>query len=202
MKSEQFWDKQSQRPDKIDKRFEKANAGIVKKTQQCLTKDGTVLDFACGRGRITAAVAPLVKKVYAIDTSSGMLSAARKKITDKNVQFLHTDIFDSRLKKGSFDAVLAFNILHLVENGEGVVQRIHELLKPGGFFISTTPCTKEGQSWWSIVFFVFSKLGMFPYARGFSFSALKGLLADSFKIVETETMDYNPPIYFIISQKK
>ena len=41
---------------------------------------------------------------------------------------------------GQFDAVLAFNYLHLVRDVPGTLRRIHALLAAEGLFISKTPC--------------------------------------------------------------
>jgi 2-polyprenyl-3-methyl-5-hydroxy-6-metoxy-1,4-benzoquinol methylase len=39
--------------------------------------------------------------------------------------------------------ILAFHVLHLLEDTQEVVQRMHELLKPGGLFVSATACMGE-----------------------------------------------------------
>ncbi len=58
----------------------------------------------------------------------------------KNVDFVQIDIYDIRYKKESFDVILAFNMLHIISNPQNILQRISELLKPEGLFISLTPC--------------------------------------------------------------
>jgi ubiquinone/menaquinone biosynthesis C-methylase UbiE len=45
----------------------------------------------------------------------------------------------------SLDGICAYSILHLVEDREGALRRIHRLLKPGGFFISSTVCLGESR---------------------------------------------------------
>lgn len=60
-----------------------------------------------------------------------ILGAEKRKIT--NSYFTHAAIFDERLKTEFFDAILAFNVLHLVEDTPQVLARINRLLKPGGF---------------------------------------------------------------------
>ncbi|NEW06798.1 methyltransferase domain-containing protein [Paenibacillus sp. SYP-B3998] len=57
-----------------------------------------------------------------------------------NINYAHSTIFDERYKKGSFDVILVFHVLHLLEDEHIVLQRINELLKPGGLLISATPC--------------------------------------------------------------
>ena len=48
---------------------------------------------------------------------------------------------DAALDAGApYDAALAFNLLHLIEDLPGTLRRTHDLLKPGGMLISKTPC--------------------------------------------------------------
>ena len=47
----------------------------------------------------------------------------------ENVYFAKSIIFDERHKKGSFDAIMAFNILHLLDNPDKAIKRINDLLK-------------------------------------------------------------------------
>lgn len=44
---------------------------------------------------------------------------------------------------GTFDVVLGFNVLHLVAVRDAVLQNVCRLLKPGGLFISKTPCLAQ-----------------------------------------------------------
>ena len=59
---------------------------------------------------------------------------------------------------GTFDGILAFYILHLLEDSQMVIQRINELLKPGGLIISVTPCMGK-KPFLNGIFSIFSKLG-------------------------------------------
>ena len=53
------------------------------------------------------------------------------------------DAFDASLVAGSFDVVMGFNLLHLVEDCPGYLARMHDLLAPGGLLIIKTPCLAE-----------------------------------------------------------
>ncbi|MBK7120872.1 MAG: methyltransferase domain-containing protein [Comamonadaceae bacterium] len=44
---------------------------------------------------------------------------------------------------GPFDAVLAFNVLHLLDDLDAATARCARVLKPGGWLISKTPCLRE-----------------------------------------------------------
>lgn len=53
------------------------------------------------------------------------------------------DLFDESLRPGSFDAVVACNVLLYLENRAEVLARIRELLRPEGMFLSATDCLGE-----------------------------------------------------------
>ena len=68
-----------------------------------------MLDFACGTGIVTFAVAPSVQSVRAIDVSGEMVRRAQEKVKAQvveNVTVTQTDLFDGCLAEGSFNAVL------------------------------------------------------------------------------------------------
>jgi arsenite methyltransferase len=48
-------------------------------------------------------------------------------------------------RSGSLDGICAYSILHLVDDRAAALAQIFRLLKPGGFFISSTVCLSE--SW-------------------------------------------------------
>jgi 2-polyprenyl-3-methyl-5-hydroxy-6-metoxy-1,4-benzoquinol methylase len=78
-------------------------------------------------------VADRVQSVHGIDLSQKMIAKASMKATDRqidNAQFSQTALLDATLKPGSSDAIMAFYILHLVDDPAQVFRRIfHELLK-------------------------------------------------------------------------
>ena len=56
------------------------------------------------------------------------------------LSFLAATAEDPALRAGQYDAVLAFNYLHLVRDLPGTLRLIHALLADGGLFISKTGC--------------------------------------------------------------
>ncbi|MBT3260401.1 MAG: class I SAM-dependent methyltransferase, partial [Deltaproteobacteria bacterium] len=72
-----------------------------------------------------------------------MINEAIKKISEKEakkVSFSQGNIFNSDLEEASFDKIVSYGVIHLLDDSEKVIRRIHELLKPDGLFISTTAC--------------------------------------------------------------
>jgi 2-polyprenyl-3-methyl-5-hydroxy-6-metoxy-1,4-benzoquinol methylase len=143
MKAEKFFDKMANQFDKRARNFEQPP---VEKTKKYLNLDDIVLDYGCATGTVTIGIADEVKKVQGIDISSKMIDMARKKADDcqiENIDFAQATIFDDGMNRESFDVILAFNILHFLEDTPQVIQRINELLKPGGLIISATSCMGE-----------------------------------------------------------
>ena len=68
--------------------------------------------------------------------------------------------------------ILAFSLIHLLEDAEKTMQWIHDLLKPNGFFISLTPCLGEKRFLRMLLLFVY-KLGILPYISCFKICELE-----------------------------
>ena len=204
-KSEKFWDKRSSGIDKRAKKHEQTYIKTTENTKHHLTSSDIVLDYACGTGIITNDIAGNVKEIHAIDISSKMIEVAKRKADKRNIEnitFTQSSIFDERFKQESFNVIVAFNILHLLEDTQKVMQQINKLLKPGGLFISTTVCVGEQKMVVSMFLLLLIKIGIAPYIRMFKISELEELIANGkFHIVETETLYHTSPTYFIVAKK-
>ena len=171
-----------------------------------LRPDDKVREFAGGTGIVTAAVAPHVASIRAIDISDEMVSRASAKMETlghKNVEVTQTALFDPSLPEGSFDAVMAFNVLLYVDNFEEVMDRIQKLLKPGGVFLSATDCLGWNFSKAARMKFWRSRTGKMPYVGFFSQKGLvKKIEQGGFTVLETENLFPSPPNLFVAAKKK
>ena len=208
--TEKFWDKVS---DNFDKRSQKENPAEIKALENIkhyLTVSDLVLDYGCATGTIAIKIADKVKKIVGIDISHKMIEAAKRKVIEgkiENIDFVQSPISDERFKRESFDVVLALNILHFLEDIQKVLKKINDLLKPGGFFISVTPCLGEKKSFLDILIFILvffqTKMGIIPYTRFFRISELEVFIANAnFQIIETESFHSPGAQYFIVAKKK
>ena len=207
-KTEMFWDMISNGFDKQakNKGLEQIHVKMVENAKKCLNICDIVLDYGCATGTVAIEIADKVKEIHGIDISSKMIGAAKRKAAERkieNIDFAQSTIFDERLKRESFDVVLALGILHLVEDRQKVIKRINELLKPGGLVISATECMGEKKSFITILLFLLMKIGLFPsMIRFFKVSELEDSITNgNFQIVQTESLAHSPVNYFIVAKK-
>jgi len=210
-KSIGFWDTASENYDKTEERFEYIHSKSRNNTKKNLKESDIVLDYGCGTGTTSCEFANLVKEIHAIDISPKMIEIAKEKADARrieNVHFLATDIFDARLKKDSFDTILAFNVLHTIPDPQGAVKRIDELLKPDGIFISVTPCLRDKMSLLvniQIQFVRFlCKIGVIPIPiRRLKSTELDVLIANgNFQAVNNEKIYKGASSYYVVAKKK
>ncbi len=209
-KSKKFWDQSASNYDNTEEKFEFIHSRSRKNTKRYLKDTDIVLDYGCGTGTTACEISGLVKSVRAIDISTGMIEIAKGKAATGgvvNVDFEQADIFDEEFENGSFDMVLAFNMLHTVPDPESVVQRTVELLKPGGLFISVTPCLGGKKSAFVslqiLLVRALLKLGVIPVPiRQLKSANLDDLMDDEgLQVIETEEIFKGASSYFMVAKK-
>jgi 2-polyprenyl-3-methyl-5-hydroxy-6-metoxy-1,4-benzoquinol methylase len=203
---EKFWNRMAGQFDKRAKQYELTHPETNGKIRKYLRDSDIVLDYGCATGRIAFELAPKVKMIHGIDFSHKMIDLAKRNADEniiENVDFTKATIFDEIFQRESFDVVLALNILHLVEDAGKAVQRIDELLKPGGMVITTTATMGELKIFIKIIIRLLIKTGLAPKIRFFKIPELENLLTGgNFQIIEAECLNRNKTEYFIAAKKK
>lgn len=98
-----------------------------------LDESWSVGDLGCGTGQLTEALAPFVSHVVAIDDSSAMLAAARRRLSSMtNVEVKSGRLESLPVEDGSLDAALLFLALHYVPEPAAAIAEAHRVLKPQG----------------------------------------------------------------------
>jgi ArsR family transcriptional regulator len=98
-----------------------------------LSREWTVADLGCGTGNASELLAPLVRKVYAVDQSAPMLAAAKRRLEGaRNVEFLAGELTELPLPAASCDAAVCVLVLHHVEKPEAALREMRRVLRPGG----------------------------------------------------------------------
>ncbi|HEY3112123.1 MAG TPA: metalloregulator ArsR/SmtB family transcription factor [Gemmatimonadaceae bacterium] len=98
-----------------------------------LDESWTIGDLGCGTGAVTQSLAPFVNRVIAVDESSAMLSAARKRLHGvDNVDIRNGRLEALPLADGEVDVALLFLVLHYVTDPARVIAEAVRVLKPNG----------------------------------------------------------------------
>ena len=134
-----------------------------------------------------------------------MIEIARNKAADRkidNVTFVQATPFDDVLVTTSYDAVLAFSILHLLEDTPAAIRRIGQLLKPGGLLISKTVCLADINPLWRVAIFIMRKLGLAPFVRILAADELESIISEQgFEVIESTIFDGVAMARFIVARK-
>lgn len=118
----------------------------LRRVQSLLSPHDSVREIGCGTGTTALRLAPFTRRLLATDVSAPMIAIAEEKLAAQPVaqlQFAVADADGPVAEPGSFDAVLAFNLLHLVSDLDGALGAAVQCLRPGGLLISKTPCIAE-----------------------------------------------------------
>jgi ubiquinone/menaquinone biosynthesis C-methylase UbiE len=205
-KLERFWDRIAKNYDKRSDKKQESLLKTIENIKRHLKPEDHVLDFACGTGEKALGVSVCVQSIRGIDLSPKMIERASMKATDRqieNARFSQTDLFDPTLRPGSYDAIMAFYILHLLDDPAQVFERIHELLKPEGRLICETPCLGEFSAMvgWLLAFV--GKLGVLPKVRCFRIAELESMISHgpSFQLVESELVNENQKHLFVAARR-
>ncbi len=132
-------------------------------------------ELGCGTGTTALTLASSLAELVATDISAEMISIAREKAKAQgiaNVSFEVGTTDDSAHADEAFDSVLAFNVLHLLADRTKALRGVHRLLKPGGLFISKTPCLNEMTFLLRFVIPVLQFIGKAPHVSFFSAETL------------------------------
>ena len=203
-----FWDNAAEKYAKSPISDVEAYNFTLGRTRAYLSPTDTVLELGCGTGSTALLLADGVERIVASDISSAMIRIGERKARDEgvtNVDFVAADLFDDAIDAGPYDAVLALNLLHLVDDVEGALRRINGLLKPGGVFISKTVC-EPGRGaplrfrLLRLALPLMQFLGKAPFVRFMAPDKLETLIAsEGFTILEAG--DHPAPSRYIVARK-
>jgi ArsR family transcriptional regulator len=90
-------------------------------------------DLGCGTGEVTAALAPFVARVIAVDRSGEMLQAARRRLRDlPNVEIRRGDLEALPVQDGELDVATLLLVLHHLPDPGAALREAARALRPGG----------------------------------------------------------------------
>ncbi len=199
-----FWDKVADRYAKKPVGDQAAYLKKLEVTRGYLRPDFEVLEVGCGTGSTAIVHAPHVNHIQAVDISSKMLAIAQAKADAENVTnltFVQADVDAFSAPEASFDAVLALSVLHLVHDRDAAIAKVNKLLKPGGIFVSSTPCIGDKMAYFKLIAPVAKFFGLFPLLRVFKVQDLVDSLIGAGFAIDHQWQPGKGMSVFIVAKK-
>ncbi len=174
-------------------------------TSMYLTGSSSVLEFGCGTGSTAIHHAPSVSEYCAIDSSSKMINISKEKADAlglKNTYFHNTSFEDFDILDESYDAVLGMSILHLITDWEQAIDKVFALLKPEGYFVTSSKCV-EANLPTRFLLFLGNSIGLIPQISFFSVNELRNkVVSAGFEIVEFWQPKENEAAFIVAKKRK
>ena len=90
-------------------------------------------DLGCGTGQLTETVAPYVRRVVAVDSSTDMLDAARRRLENQtSVDLRQGDLEALPIGAGELDVAMLSLVLHYSPDPARALTEVARVVRPGG----------------------------------------------------------------------
>ena len=159
----------------------------------------TVGDLGCGTGHLSEALAPVVRRVIAVDESGSMLSAARKRLAPlDNVDVRGGSVEALPLEDGELDVALLFMVTHFVLEPIKVLGEARRALKPGGRLVILDLTSHEREDY---------SLQMGHVWQGFSEEQLRSWVQDAgltvvrYRVLPADPKAKGPALFSLVAKK-
>lgn len=201
-----FWDRAARRYAARQITNMDAYERTLERSRAWLKPDDRVLEIGCGTGTTALRLAPHAGHITGSDISQEMIAIAEEKRVAEgtgNVAFIGAPSSDARLEGSAFDAVLAFNVLHLLDELPMALNRVRSLLKPGGLMISKTPCLADMTVALRLLIPAMRLVGQAPPVNFLSKAALPRAVEEAgFRIEESGLHAAKGNSLFIVARKR
>ena len=106
-----------------------------------------VLDAGCGTGAAMAEIAARAPcRITGIDRSETMIAAARRRLGSR-ARYSLSPIDALRSDDGTYDAVLALNVLYFETPDHAMLRALHRVLRPGGRIVAYATPRDSMRDW-------------------------------------------------------
>lgn len=173
-----------------------------------LGPEDRVLEIGAGTGTTALKLADAAGRIVASDYSDAMIAIARRKATDQGAQNVSFDVAPAEAPPaGPFDAVMTFNLLHLVSDLDTALAAMAAQIRPGGLFITKTPCLAGREAGWKVRLMLralplMQWAGKAPRVNRFDTATLDTAIERAgLDIVETANHSETPPSRFVVARK-
>ena len=200
-KGQAFWDRFADRYAARQIKDVAAYEALIADAASRLTPNDAVLELGCGTGGTAIRLAPGVARFIATDFSPQMIRIAKARPAPDNLEFCVANA-EASFSSGPFDAICAFNVLHLVGDPVRLLGDIHSHLKPGGLLISKTWCFSDLSLKLRLLFRALGMVGLFPPAHRLTVAELRAVIgAAGLEIVEQRILGAYPQNPYIVARK-
>ena len=127
-----FWDFCAPFYDFAQSRNGRAYNVMLKTVREIVPQGASVLEVAAGTGAISLSIADKATDILCSDISERMLAIARKKAMKQgvsNIRFDNINIFETGKPNNAFDAVIAGQVLHLIDEPEKAASELRRIAK-------------------------------------------------------------------------
>lgn len=208
MEAAAFWDRTAARYARAPVRDAAAYAATLARVRAHLRPEDRVVELGCGTGMTAVALAPHVAAYEGRDVSGAMLAIARERGAGMGTLAFAEGDAGAAIAGAPFDAVLAFNLLHLVPDLDGTLARIRDALPPGGRFVSKTPCLAGAGLTlkWRALLLALPAMRLAGKAPGFvarldAEGLVRRIEAAGFEILERADLPPMPPSRLVVARR-
>lgn len=173
-------------------------------TRRRMQRHMQVFEFGCGTGSTALLHAPYVGHIRCIDSSARMIEIAQGKAIAAgidNVSFEQGDIANIVLEDASFDMVMAMSVLHLLDDRQAAIRTAYRVLKPNGYFVSSTACVREMIPLFGLVAPLGAKLGLMPHVDVMRSADLIDSIKSAGFSIEHQWRPKRMAAHFVIARK-
>ena len=145
-----------------------------------LDESWVVGDLGCGTGQVSAALAPFVARVVAVDRSGDMLQTARRRLRDlPNVEVRRGELEALPIADAELDAAALLLVLHHLPDPAAALAETARVLRPGGRVLVADMLPHDREEY---------RQQMGHVWLGFSEDQLRRLLGDGFDRIRVVPM--------------
>ena len=133
-----------------------------------------------------------------------MIEIAKAKATAEeidNITFQVSDIDDLNVADQSLDAVLGLSVLHLLQDREEAIAKVHRMLKQDGVFVTSTVCIGDTMKFFKLIGPIGKFLGLMPLVKVFTVQELVESLTEAGFAIDYEWQPGKSKAVFIVAKK-
>ncbi|MBI3070629.1 MAG: class I SAM-dependent methyltransferase [Deltaproteobacteria bacterium] len=199
-----YWKKNARRYDRFTLFCNRRFSAMATRAAEVVDGSLCVLEVAAGTGLVTTALSARVKELVATDRSGDMLDVlcARLKADGRGAVEVRTaDALALDFADGTFDAVVAANLVHLLPEPSRFFSEARRVLKSEGVVVLPTFC--HGDTLGAHIVSRLLRLTGFPLVTRFNRASLRALIeANGFSVTTEERFPGLLPIWLMAGRKQ